>query len=59
MKACSGLYKSSTIQKLSCAAIVKQRASLETGLKLQQSTEILYVKHPLERALARAGKSPD
>ena len=37
--------------KLFCAVIVKQRASLETDLKVQQSTEILYANHPSDQTI--------
>ena len=37
--------------KVSCAVIVKQRASLETYLKVYQSPEIPYANHPLDQTI--------
>ena len=37
--------------KLFCAATVKHWASLEINLKVQQSTEVPYVKHPSDQTI--------
>ena len=37
--------------KVSCAVIVKQRASLETYLKVCQSPEIPYANHPSDQTI--------